>query len=137
MRMVLPHVCRVPVRVAVAMIVVIVMMVVVIVGVSMGVLMNVRARQFLTHDTELRRSNSGANDLLRPDRFRRNRQTAKRATDLLYGDAGVDQRAKHHVSCRTREAIEVQDPHNLSILPFGVAHGEPLKDRRAAAVRLP
>ena len=59
-----------------------------------------------------------------PARCTRSVQTASSSIDrlpsaranLLERDARVDQRADDHVARRTREAVEVQDLHNLTIL---------------------
>ena len=80
------------------------------------VLVRVNNRRVLADDAELRRSNAGTHDLLGPDGFGCDRETAQRAADIVERDAGVDQRAEHHVAGRAREAVEVQDPQIRTIL---------------------
>src|SRR5712691_11330474 len=70
----------------------------------------------LATDLELRRPDARALHPLGPDRVPIDRQAAERGANLLERHACVDQRADDHVAGRTREAVEVQDLHNLSIL---------------------
>ena len=86
-------------------------------------------------DAELRRSNPGTRDLLGPDHVRRDRQAAKGAADIRERDAGVDERAEHHVAGGTAEAVEVQDPHNQTILPFSARQLAGFHERVVALVR--
>src|SRR5678815_2387966 len=88
-----------------------------LVRVDMDLLRHVRRHRFLSDDTELRGADPRTNHRLRPDRIARNSQTAERTADVLERNARVDQRAEHHVAGRAREAIEVENPHNRSILP--------------------
>ena len=71
----------------------------------------------LPFDTELRCRDARSRDALGPDRRRCDRKAAQRAADVLQPHAGVDQRTEHHVTGGTGKAIEVQDLHNLSIVP--------------------
>ena len=87
--------------------------------------MYVRGDRLFSNHVELRRADAGADYRLRPDRTRRNCQAPERTPDVLERNARVDQGSKHHIAGRAREAVEVQNPHNRSILPFDVAQGEP------------
>ena len=68
-------------------------------------------------DTEFRCRDACSRDPLGPDRRRRDREAAQRAAHVFQFHAGVDQRTEHHVTGGTGKAIEVQDLHNLSIVP--------------------
>jgi hypothetical protein len=81
------------------------------------IVVRVVQRAVLALDAELGGRDSGARDPLGPDRGRCNREGAERRADVLEFHASVDQRAEDHVSSRTGEAVEVQDLHNLSIVP--------------------
>src|SRR5437879_2998925 len=70
----------------------------------------------LAADVELRRADACALHALGPDRFVIDRKTAERRADLLERHTRVDQRADDHVARRAREAVEVQNLHNLTIL---------------------
>ena len=74
-------------------------------------------RSVLALDAELRRRDASARHPLGPCHGWRNRQAAERPPDVLELHASIDQRAEDHVSSRTSKAIEVQDLHNLSIVP--------------------
>ena len=65
---------------------------------------------------ELGRADARTLHALGPDRLAIDRQASESGADLLERHARVDQRADDHVAGRTREAVEVQDLHNLSIL---------------------
>ena len=65
---------------------------------------------------ELRRADARAIHSFGPDRVAIDRQGAERRADLFERHARVDQRADDHVAGGTREAVEVQDLHDLSIL---------------------
>jgi hypothetical protein len=65
-------------------------------------------REPLAANVELRRADPGACHALGPDRIGSDRQVAKRATQVLESDAGVDERTKNHVAGRARETVEVE-----------------------------
>jgi hypothetical protein len=71
----------------------------------------------LASDLELRRADSPALNAFGPDRLAIDRQAAEGGADLLERHARIDERADDHVARGAREAVEVQDFHNLSILP--------------------
>lgn len=82
-----------------------------------SVIVRVINRSMLPFDAKFRCCNASSRDALGPDRRRCDREAAQRAADLLQLHAGVDQRTEHHVTGGTGKAIEVQDLHNLSIVP--------------------
>jgi hypothetical protein len=62
---------------------------------------------------ELRRRHSGAEDTFGVHVDLSEREAAQRSSQILEGQAGVDQRAQRHIPRNSREAIEVQHPaHN-------------------------
>ena len=70
------------------------------------------SNRFFADDTEFRRPDACTDDLLRPHRFGCNGETPESTADVVERHAGVDQGAEHHVTGGTREAVEVQNPHN-------------------------
>lgn len=70
----------------------------------------------LAADLELCRADAGPVNALCPDCFMIDRETAQRRPDVLEGHAGINQGPDDHVAGGTREAVEVQDLHNLTIL---------------------
>jgi hypothetical protein len=77
---------------------------------------------------ELGGAHARARDALRPDCLGGDRQAPERPTHLGQRYPGVDQRAQDHVAGGTREAVEVKELHNLSILSqpkFGPAFHAP------------
>lgn len=69
-----------------------------------------------TADMQLCRADAGARDALCPDRLAIDSQAAERASKILEWQAGVDQRAEHHVPGRAGEAIEVENLQAPTIL---------------------
>jgi hypothetical protein len=107
------------VRVIVAvMAVIVVVNIVVIVRmlVSLRRLVRVHRDRILPAHAEFGGADAGPRHGLRPDCIRGNGQAAEGATDICERNAGVDQRAKHHVAGRSGKAVEVEDPQNQLIL---------------------
>ena len=88
--------------------------------------------RILAAEPELRRTNSRALDAFGPDCFAIDRQTAERGSDLVERHTCIDERTDNHVARRTREAVEVQDLHNLSILPDATGQAAGLDERVVA-----
>src|SRR5687767_10384823 len=107
---------RVTVQVSVVVCVVLVrpMLMVVVVTmracVHMRVLVSGHGRGIFADDAELCRPDASPGHLLGPHRVRRDRQRTEGAADVVEWNAGIDERAEHHVTRRSREAIEVQNP---------------------------
>src|SRR5688572_11058161 len=80
------------------------------------VVVRVIQRLALAADVELGRTDAGARHALGPHRVRRNRQASQCRPHLLERHARIDQRAQDHVPRGTGEAVEVEDPHDLTIL---------------------
>ena len=67
-------------------------------------------------DAELGRRDAGPQDLLRAEFHVAERQAAQRAFQVVERQAGVEQRAEHHVARDARETVEIQQPaHNRPI----------------------
>ena len=80
-------------------------------------LMHVSRDRFFANHAELRRTDARTDHGFRPDGFRRNGQAAERTADILERNTRVYQCTEHHVARGAREAVEVQNPHNRTILP--------------------
>ena len=61
-------------------------------------------------DAELGRRHPGPQHALGGDRVAVDGEAAERALQLVERQAGVDERAEHHVAGNARETVEIQDP---------------------------
>ena len=67
-------------------------------------------------DDELRRRHAGAKDTLGVDVITRYREAAKRASQLVERQPGVEQRTEHHVARDAGETIEVEHATHRSVI---------------------
>src|SRR5215216_6487481 len=69
-----------------------------------------------TTNLEFRGGDAGAKHTFGPDRVRGYREAAERASDFIERHTGVDERTQDHVTGRTREAVEIENGHDQTIL---------------------
>lgn len=85
--------------------------------VSVGMFVRMAVLEILAADTEFRGCHSSSIHTLRPNRVGCDRQAAECSPHVVERHAGIEQCAENHVARNPRETVEIQNRHNVIILP--------------------